>query len=408
MMEYEPGLLWLSGLEQVNHHTLSDFRAGRPKELKQWLGTLLGMLSKEGYVKLETVMHDGTKIQSQGGVDQFRRAKTLEREMERARQMVEELDRKVEEEKPSARRAAAQRRAAEERLARMQQAAEELKKIRASKDTEGEREQARVCLSEPEARLMKHGNQAIAPSYNLQLSTDGEEKVVVGMHLTQSSSDSGALRKAMEEVQATTGGQPEKVVVDGAYPNQQSITEMSAAGIEMYGSLRSLEAGQAAAMKAAGIDPAFGPAAFRRQENGTLLCPAGQILEYVRQSRKRGELYHQYQARGEDCSGCEFRQRCCPKHADQGRLVSIRMTENAEVAAFREKMKTPEARAIYQRRGAVAEFPNCWIKEKLGLRKFRLRGLQKATTEALWAVLTYDLMQWIRLSWRPQQEVLAA
>jgi hypothetical protein len=50
----------------------------------------------------------------------------------------------------------------------------------------------------------------------------------------------------------------------------------------------------------------------------------------------------------------------------------------------------------------VAEFPNCWIKEKIGLRKFRLRGMAKAKTEALWAVLTYDVMQWVRLSWRPK------
>jgi hypothetical protein len=26
----------------------------------------------------------------------------------------------------------------------------------------------------------------------------------------------------------------------------------------------------------------------------------------------------------------------------------------------------------------------------------------KATTEALWGVLTYDVMQWVRLSWRPK------
>jgi len=32
-----------------------------------------------------------------------------------------------------------------------------------------------------------------------------------------------------------------------------------------------------------------------------------------------------------------------------------------------------EYRAIYRKRGQVAEFPNAWIKEKLGLRKFRTR-----------------------------------
>lgn len=410
MMEYEPGLMWLAGIQQVGYHTLSDFRSQHLEELKKWLAELLGVLSKEGYVKLETVVHDGTKIRAQGGADQFRREKTLERETAKARQMVEELEREREgEDRSSGRREAARERAARERLERMQQAAEELKKIRERKDSEVEREQARVCLSEPEARMMKEGNNAITPGYNVQISTDAEQKMVVGVHLTQCSSDSGALPAAMEAVRETAGRYADQVVVDGGFTNQQSMEQMSEAEIEMYGSLVEPEVRQAAAMKAAGIAPAFGPAAFLLdEESKTLRCPAGKTLPYVRQSRKRGASYHQYQASGTDCGGCEFQKRCCPKHPQQGRLVSIRMTESAKVAAFRAKMETPEARAIYKQRGAVAEFPNCWIKEKLGLRKFRLRGLRKATTEAFWGVLTYDVMQWIRLSWRPKRVALAA
>ncbi|ERP94442.1 hypothetical protein Q669_31475 [Labrenzia sp. C1B10] len=34
-------------------------------------------------------------------------------------------------------------------------------------------------------------------------------------------------------------------------------------------------------------------------------------------------------------------------------------------------------------RARLAEFVNAWLKEKLGLRRFRVRGLQKARTEAL-------------------------
>jgi transposase len=68
VMEYEPGLVWLSGLGEVNYHKLSEFRAEYPEELKQLMGDLLGTLSREGFVKLECVAHDGTKIQAQRGV----------------------------------------------------------------------------------------------------------------------------------------------------------------------------------------------------------------------------------------------------------------------------------------------------------------------------------------------------
>ena len=68
--------------------------------------------------------------------------------------------------------------------------------------------------------------------------------------------------------------------------------------------------------------------------------------------------------------------------------------------AFIEKMGTDAAKAVYRLRGAVAEFPNAWIKAKIGLRQFRVRGLPKVLCEALWACLTYNIQQWIRLCWR--------
>jgi len=279
-----------------------------------------------------------------------------------------------------------------------------LEKIRAGKDNEKERKEARVSLTEPEGRIMKHGNDGgMAPSYNVQISTDAEQKIIVGIDLTQSSSDSGSLQPAMEQVKETMGQYPKQAVADGGFTSQASITDMNQTPMEFFGSLAEPEVRQAAAMKAAGIDPAFRPSAFQVQaESKTLQCPAGKILEYVRQSKKGDATYWQYQAEGKDCRGCDYQKLCCPR-PEEGRLVSIRMTENAEVTAFREKMKTEAAQAIYKKRGPVAEFPNAWIKEKLGIRKFRLRGMAKAKTEALWGAFTYNVQQWIRLSWRPKR-----
>jgi transposase len=410
LMEYEPGLMWLSGLGEVNYHKLSDFRSKYPEELKQLMGELLGSLSKEGIVKLECVAHDGTKIQAQAGSDTFRRESSLEKHIAKARQMVGELDQQPEiGPVDSPRRVAARARAARERSERMKLAAEELEKIRAGKDSEKEREEARVSLTEPEARIMKHGNDGgMAPSYNVQISVDTEQKVIVGIHLTQCSSDSGSLLPAMEKVKEMMGEYPQQVVTDGGFTNEASIKKMNEGPMEFYGSLADPEVRQVAAMKAAGIDAAFRPSAFQVQaESKTLQCPAGKILEYVRQSKKGEIRYWQYQAESKDCQACDYQKLCCPQ-PEKGRLVSIRMSENAEVAAFREKMKTEAGQEIYKKRGPVAEFPNAWIKDKLGIRKFRLRGIAKAATEALWGAFTYNVQQWIRLSWLPKWMAEAA
>ena len=71
-----------------------------------------------------------------------------------------------------------------------------------------------------------------------------------------------------------------------------------------------------------------------------------------------------------------------------------------------EKMKTEEAEQIYKQRSEVAEFPNLWIKEKMKLRKFRLRGLIKVKIEAVWVALSYNIHQFIRLMSQKGIEVL--
>jgi hypothetical protein len=43
----------------------------------------------------------------------------------------------------------------------------------------------------------------------------------------------------------------------------------------------------------------------------------------------------------------------------------------------------------------------------MGIRNFRLRGLEKVGIEMLWACLTYNVMQWVRLVWRKRnQEIM--
>jgi transposase len=401
VMEWEPGLQWLSGLVAVNHHTLSDFRVQHKEALDQLFAELLAMLERAGVLSLDQVMHDGTKIRAQAGADTLRREQTLRERLRVARELVAQMGDPCQEAAGKDRKQAARERAQREQLKRLEAAQKEMEALQAEKQDEAEKAAVRVSLQEPEARLMKHGDNAIAPSYNAQISTEAKNKIIVGAQLSQCSSDAQSLMPAVEKVVENLGQQPVQVVVDGGYTNRENIVQCAAQQIDLVGSLADPKERSAAAMKARGIAAEFAPAEFRILEDGKgLECPAGLRLEHVRQSRKRGDLYQQYQARGEDCQGCRYQKQCCPRQPERGRTVSIRVEERAEVATFRKKMEQDEYRAIYRKRGGVAEFPNAWIKEKLGLRKFRVRGLEKAGSELMWACLTYNIMQWVRLIWR--------
>lgn len=395
-MEYEPGLRWLSGLQVINHHRLSDFRVQQGKALSDYFVQLLVAMEQAGWIKLERVMQDGTKVRAQAGVDSFRREKTVGEKLAQARELV---DRDPQAEGGNQRLRAARQRARQEREQRLQQALEELEKVRQSKNGAEEKSQARVSVSEPEARLMKHGDNAIAPSYNVQVTTDAAAGVIVAMTVTQSGEDSHQLDPAMDEVQKNLGRLPGQVVADGGYTNRESIERMEERQIDFIGSLPDRKERVEAAMKAAGIEPQFAPHFFIFQpESNTLECPAGKPMRYVGQSRKRGNHYRQYRAEGQDCAVCQYQKQCCPRAPWKGRMVSRLESEHAVVARFREKMSSAAAREIYRQRGALAEFPFAWMKEKFALRKFRLFGMVKAGIEALWAGLTHNLMIWIRLS----------
>src|SRR5690349_6379842 len=92
---------------------------------------------------------------------------------------------------------------------------------------------------------------------------------------------------------------------------------------------------------------------------------------------------------------------CCAFATEPSIVVTH---ENPVVSAFRSRHASPETRTLLRERGRVVELVNAWLKEELDLRRFHVRGLAKVGSEALWAVLTYNIQQWIRLRWRPRFE----
>jgi hypothetical protein len=108
-------------------------------------------------------------------------------------------------------------------------------------------------------------------------------------------------------------------------------------------------------------------------------------------------IYHIYEARLEDCQTCTCKPEFCPDNKKHGPSVA-QLEESSLVIAFRKKMASEEAQQRYRRRGRIVEFCHAWIKGKLGLRQFYVRGLAKTQMEMLWACRTFNLQHWIRLS----------
>ena len=409
--EYHPAYQWLTGMREISHRTLSGFRVEYQQELDELFAQVLAVLRGEGMITLERMMQDGTKVKAAASPASFHREGTLRQHLEAARERVRQMgDPRQDPPEPSARQRRAQERAVREKLERMEQSLEELQKVRAVAEAADPAE-CRVSESEPEARKMKQAvGGGFAPSYNVQLMTDAAQDMIVGVQVVQARNDQQQLEAGLDEVQRQNGVLPSQAVVDEGYLSRATVLEMDKRGVDLIGggsledckySARSQENWQKR-----GVAAEFYPQKFVYDaERDLYVCPAGQELPHrgVKHDRE-GVQRHRYQAAPSSCRACPHQAECCPVKGGQrvkGRMI-VRTENVPVVAAYVEKMKTPEAQAIYRERKRTAEFPNLWIKEKVGLRRFRVRGLAKATCEALWACLTYNIQQWIRRRWRPK------
>lgn len=396
-MHYEPGLRWLTGLNVVNHHSLSDFRVGNGAALRELFEQVLAMLTMKGLLTLERVAVDGTKIRADAGKKSFGKRAKIEAHLKLAREHLDELERAERDEHATQRGKAARRRAAREREQRLEEALEEIERLRAAKKDDRKKE-PQASTSDITAAFMWMHDGGPAPAYNVQVTADSARGLIADIEVVNDPQDSQQLAPAMERLKQRYGVYPPQALADGAYTNLASVMDMHERGIDYYSTWTGRTAG--ATGRAAQRHEDYRREHFEFDETSNeLICPQGRRLPYRYATGSKGRETYVYSAAAADCEACPARQMCCPKLnlKNGGRSVSFTLHDPA-IEAFDEKMQRPESLAIYKKRAPLAEFPNAWIKTKLKLRRFATRGLAKVSCEALWAAMTFNLQRMFRLA----------
>jgi transposase len=408
LCETDPAFEWLTGFQSINPHTLSDFRVLHKEGLDDLFAQVLGLLSAVGLIKLERVTQDGTKVQANACSKTFRNEERLGEHLEAAQKQVAAMGDPNQEPQDQTKSKARKQSAARERAERVGRALKEIEKLRRDKRDKSKKHTAKASTTDPDARMMKHGHGGILPSYNVQLSVDSEAKLIAAVHVTNAVNDSEQLVPAMERLEQRFGCKPLQVIADGDYTNYRSVVAMADLKIDYYSSWKQKIA-EKSRFGWRGLSEAFYPSQFRYDsERDVYVCPTGQTLVYrTTINHQNGTKSRLYRATADDCAACPHHHQCCPRSLPkgQGRAVS-RLVVPETVRLFRKKMQTEEAKQIYRKRSEVAEFPNLWLKTKIGLKQFYLRGLAKVTFEAKWAALAYNIHQWLRL--RPPTAELGA
>ena len=321
LCEIDPAFQWLTGMDSINHHSLSDFRVDHRTALDELFTQVLGLLSHEGLITLERVMQDGTKVRALAQANTFCREDRIHGHLDAARQHVKAMG-DPEQEPPSDRSGQAKLRAARERVEKLDRALKEIEKLRTAKMEDKRGYEPRVSITDPDARIMKTSDGGFAPSYNMQIVTDSHMGVIADVRVTQDVNDKFQLLPGMEGLESRFQQRPKEVVADGDFTTNLSVIQMAEREIDFFGSWNPGPAVRTYTEPDwRGIHPEFQRDAFRYDTvQDVYVCPAGKLLVFGKANKlPHGGEDRFYKATQADCGPCENRERCCPHYTDPGK-----------------------------------------------------------------------------------------
>jgi len=85
-----------------------------------------------------------------------------------------------------------------------------------------------------------------------------------------------------------------------------------------------------------------------------------------------------------------------PRNKPEKERYQPRYGDTPQVAQWRQRMATEEAKAVYRGRGSTAEWANAQVSQH-GVSRFTVRGVAKLTSVILMAAVAHNLLRWIAI-----------
>lgn len=350
------GFRVLTGNQQPDFRTISDFRKDHLKSLKKLFVQVLKLCRKAGLVKLGQVAVDGTKIKANASKHKAMSYDRMTKEEERLEAEIEALMKQAEETdakedalygkdkrgdelpKELAFRESRLKKIQEAKEALEKEAREQAEKKKAeieAKESHGGRPpkkpdpvpaaKAQRNFTDPESRIMPSSENkgSFVQAYNCQAAVDNKDQIIVAEDVTQQANDKQQAVPMLKQVKENTKQNPDQASLDAGYFSEDNVNDI----------------------KRMKIEPLIPP---DRQEHGK-----------SRPEAPRGPI---------------------PKD------LSV-------IDQMRRKLRTKQGREDYSKRKETVEPVFGQIKQGRGFRQFLLRGLQKVKGEWSLICTTHNLLK---------------
>ncbi len=257
-------------------------------------------------------------------------------------------------------------------------------------------QQEQVSTTDPDSTYATKGGTPARLGYYDNYLVDNHSCVIVGVQATAArmSQETVAAQAMLTRFAQWQGREPESVAADTTYGNGEFLQWLVDRSITPYMRTRdSIHRKRS---------PFYGPERFTyEQENDRYICPAGQPLNYGGQSHRNHSWT--YIGTRKRCGPCSLRPQCT---SAAFRCLVIHQHEPARQRA-RELAKTPEfAKAQRQRKKVEALFAE--LKNRIGLRRLRLRGLKFVAEQFFLAAAAQNIKRLVRFLSQAPSPTLAA
>ena len=414
--------MWLSGMQRPDHNTLNRFRSEKLKtSLKEIFSQVVQLLVKEGFISIEEVFVDGTKIESVANRYTFVWKKSIETRREKIQQQIDELWKYAksvaqnelsgeDDEPPTFKKIDSA--TVVETVEKIEQALKDQevpKKIQkklsygkknwpAKLDQYEEQEQIlgernSYAKTDTDATFMRMKedhmlNGQLKPAYNVQVSSNNQFILDYSIH--QTTTDTTTLISHLEQHKALYGQLPKEVVADAGYGSEQNYQYMEHNKIEAYVKHNYFDMEQSSNYL---VKKTFVPARLHyNTDKDCYYCPMGQPMHNIGHFKKvttAGYEQNVTKYKAQNCQGCPINGAC---HKSKGeRIIEKNANLDRLKAIANDRLKSTKGIEHRKKRPWDVESVFGNIKSNHGFRRFMLKGKEKVAIEVGLLALAQNL-----------------
>jgi len=392
-MRWDPSYMYLSANQRVDHSTICNFILKYSEEIKRVFSQLVYVMTKMGYVGMDFVAVDGTKIRADVG-------RRFTGDVEEFRQQKDRIERKIEKILHHTMDESPEGKSREEKLDALERERKKIEVFLTEVEKGETTPKGKVSLTDRDACMVKDKDSKYI-GYNCQMAVDEKNHAIVGAEVFNTASDRGLLQPMIGEVRDRTGKAliRTEISVDAGYFSSDNIRYCHEQDLDVYLPEGTGEAGA-------------------RQWKGDLIrsrdclleidgdikrltCPGRQVMETLVAKEDRGSYFYRFHPDARTCRDCALRPRCC-RNKNKYRDFRVKK-EYFETLSLRERMteklSSEQGKKRMKGRSCLIEHVFGETKDILKFRRFLHRGIEKVRVIWQLVCIAYNFRKLARLAY---------